>query len=115
MELIPNERSKLNGANDKLIVDGANGVGGVKLKILDKLLNGLVIEVRNTGEGGGVLNEGVGADYVQKERVVPHGFGCTDVGLRLAFSSVDAKNKVGFFLYFEDSLSSTHVLSFLRI
>lgn len=86
MDLIPSEKNKLNGTNDRLIVDGANGVGGIKLEVLQKLLSGLVIEVRNNGEDGGVLNEGVGADFVQKEKVVPHGFGSKDVGLRLVFS-----------------------------
>lgn len=95
MDLIPSEKSKFNGMNDKLVVDGANGVGGVKLKVLEKLLNVLVIEVRNSGEDGGVLNEGVGADYVQKEKVAPHGFGSKDAGIRLVFLSFDAKSKVG--------------------
>jgi len=59
--------------NNKVVVDGSNGVGGVKLKGLGRLLNALVIEVWNSSEDGGVLNDGVGADYVQKEKVVPHG------------------------------------------
>ena len=59
--------------NNKVVVDGSNGVGGVKLKGLGRLLNALVIEVWNSREDGGVLNDGVGADYVQKEKVVPHG------------------------------------------
>ena len=87
MDLIPSEKSTFDGTNDRLVVDGANGVGGVKLKVLEKLLNGLVIEVRNSGEDGGVLNEGVGADNVQKEKVVPHGFSSKDVGIRLVCSS----------------------------
>ena len=71
----------MNKMNDKLIVDGANGVGGEKLELLKKILNGLDIEIRNSGKQG-VLNEGVGADYVQKEKVVPCGFGPADVGIR---------------------------------
>lgn len=86
MDLIP-EGSKINVKDDKLIVDGANGVGGEKLAGLEKMLDSLVIEVRNSGKEGGVLNEGVGADYVQKEKVVPCGFGPNDVGLRFAISS----------------------------
>lgn len=65
--------------SDKLIVDGADGVGGEKLEILKTRL-GLTIEVRNRGDG--VLNEGVGADYVQKEKVVPLSFGPADAGMR---------------------------------
>lgn len=82
MDLIPKE-SMAKGFDKTLIVDGSNGVGGEKLGTLQKLLVDLVIEVRNNGEEG-VLNEGVGADYVQKEKVVPRGFGPTDAGLRFA-------------------------------
>lgn len=83
MDLIPNEVD-INKGNDKLLVDGANGVGGEKLLVLKEMLNlkGLEIEVRNSGKGGGVLNEGVGADFVQKEKIVPSGFGSQDVGIR---------------------------------
>lgn len=67
----------------KVVVDGANGVGGEKLEQLKKMLTGLDISVRNTGrDGEGVLNEGCGADYVQKEKVIPSGFSLDDVGLR---------------------------------
>ena len=86
MDLIPSEKRNCSGSNDKVVVDGANGVGGGKLEVLQKQLNGLSIEIRNYGKDGGVLNEGVGADFVQKEKVVPNGFGSQDVGVRLAFS-----------------------------
>lgn len=82
-DLIPAEKSKFGGMNDKVVVDGSNGVGGLKLKDLGGLLNSLVIEVRNSSEDGGVLNDEVGADYVQKEKVVPHCFGSKDAGIRL--------------------------------
>lgn len=83
MDLIPGG-SKSNKGNDKLVVDGANGVGGEKLLVLKEMLNlkDLEIEVWNSGREGGVLNEGVGADFVQKEKVVPSGFGLQDVGIR---------------------------------
>lgn len=81
MNLVPGER-KVTGTDNKLVVDGANGVGGEKLECLMNRLDGLVIEVRNTGKGGGILNEGVGADYVQKEKVVPQEFGSNDVRMR---------------------------------
>ena len=77
--MIP-QGSRIVGTNDKLIVDGADGIGAEKLESLKGLLNGLCVEVRNSGNG--VLNEGVGADYVQKEKVVPRGFGPADVGIR---------------------------------
>ncbi|KAK9927851.1 hypothetical protein M0R45_025017 [Rubus argutus] len=97
LELIPRGSDSRNDA-DKLVVDGANGVGGEKLEILKKMLNGLVIEVRNSGKEGGVLNEGVGADYVQKEKVVPCGFGSQDVGIRCASLDGDADRLVYFIL-----------------
>ncbi|GAB4834677.1 hypothetical protein Ancab_032940 [Ancistrocladus abbreviatus] len=75
----------------KLIVDGANGVGGEKLEVLKELCDTLVIEIRNSGKTGGVLNEGVVADFVQKEKVVPSGFGAGDVGLRCASLDGDAR------------------------
>ncbi|GJS09676.1 phosphoacetylglucosamine mutase [Tanacetum coccineum] len=67
----------------KLIVDCSNGVGGEKLQVLKEKLNWLDVEIRNSGKEG-VLNEGVGADFVQKEKVVPQGFGPPDVGVRLS-------------------------------
>lgn len=86
MNLIP-DRGTSNETVDKLIVDGANGVGGEKLEVIKEKLNELDIEVRNSGKEGGVLNEGVGADFVQKEKVVPHGFGSNHAGIRSAISS----------------------------
>lgn len=77
---------KASKSNDKVVVDGANGVGGDKLKVLRELCGDLSIEVRNSSEGEGALNEGVGADFVQKEKVIPSGFGPSDVGLRLVVS-----------------------------
>ncbi|XP_061343930.1 phosphoacetylglucosamine mutase [Gastrolobium bilobum] len=96
MDLIPTEKSKFNGMDDKLVVDGANGVGGLKLKVLEKLLSVLVIEVRNSSEDDGVLNDGVGADYVQKEKFVPRGFGSKDAGMRCASLDGDADRLVYF-------------------
>jgi phosphoacetylglucosamine mutase len=93
MDLIPTEQKVFDGVNNKLVVDGANGVGGAKLRILQKLLNILDMEVRNSSEDEGVLNDGVGADYVQKEKVAPRGFGSKDAGTRLVCSSSDAKNE----------------------
>lgn len=81
IDLIPN-RSELSDEENILVVDGANGVGGIKLKVLKNSLNDLMIEIRNSGDEGGVLNEGVGADFVQKEKVVPHGFSSKDIGMR---------------------------------
>ncbi|KAL4199461.1 hypothetical protein AMTRI_Chr03g145070 [Amborella trichopoda] len=105
MELIPRGTSP-EPFDAKLLVDGANGVGGEKLEGLKKLLKDLDIHVRNTGkEGEGNLNERVGADYVQKERVVPLGFGPNDVGLRCASLDGDADRLVYFLFPSEGSQS----------
>ncbi|XP_060207545.1 phosphoacetylglucosamine mutase [Lycium barbarum] len=93
MDLKP-EGSRNNGDDDTLVVDGADGVGGEKLEHFKKMLTGLCIEVRNRGDG--MLNEGVGADYVQKEKVAPRGFGPADAGLRCASLDGDADRLVYF-------------------
>ena len=56
-------------------MDAANGVGAAKLLQLQKITPSLRVHVRNSGsEGEGLLNDGVGADFVQKEKVPPRGF-----------------------------------------
>lgn len=92
LELIPG--NGLKDLNDKLIVDGADGVGGEKLEIMKKRLQGLSVEIRNAG--GGILNDGVGADYVQKEKVVPRNFGLADIGIRCVSLDGDADRLVYF-------------------
>ncbi|KAL0326575.1 UNVERIFIED_CONTAM: Phosphoacetylglucosamine mutase, partial [Sesamum angustifolium] len=87
LDYIPQGNSR-NNVTDKLIVDGADGVGGEKLEKLKTRLGYLTIDVRNYGDG--VLNEGVGADYVQKEKVVPRSFGTADAGIRCASLDGDA-------------------------
>ncbi|KAL2901561.1 Phosphoacetylglucosamine mutase [Bienertia sinuspersici] len=100
VELIPYGNKASN--SDKVVVDGANGVGGDKLEVLRDLCGGILIEVRNSSKGEGVLNEGVGADFVQKEKVVPSGFGPSDVGQRCASFDGDADRLV-YFLVQPDS------------
>ncbi|CAI9095486.1 OLC1v1031451C2 [Oldenlandia corymbosa var. corymbosa] len=95
LELVP-QGSLTSSTDDKLVVDGSDGVGGEKLETLKSMLNDTTIEVRNSGNG--VLNDGVGADYVQKEKVVPRGFDTADVGLRCASLDGDADRLVYFFL-----------------
>lgn len=104
MEYIP-QGNRNNNVNGKLIVDGADGVGGEKLENLKTLLRSdLSIDVRNRGDG--VLNEGVGADFVQKEKVVPRGFGSADVGFRCASLDGDADRLV----YFSIELNSNKIV-----
>lgn len=97
VELIPNGKYA-SKSNDKVVVDGANGVGGDKLEVLKDLCGGLIIEVRNSSKGEGALNEGVGADFVQKEKVVPSGFSPSEIGLRCASLDGDADRLVYFLL-----------------
>ncbi|XP_021768117.1 phosphoacetylglucosamine mutase-like isoform X1 [Chenopodium quinoa] len=101
VELIP-DGIKGRKSYDKVVVDGANGVGGDKLDVLKDMCGGLSIELRNSSKGEGVLNEGVGADFVQKEKVMPSGFGPNDVGLRCASFDGDADRLV-YFLVQPDS------------
>ncbi|CAN1150513.1 Phosphoacetylglucosamine mutase [Linum perenne] len=100
LDLIPSE-NKVNKADNKLVVDGANGVGGEKLEGLSKSLDSLNIEIRNSGKA--VLNEGVGADYVQKEKVLPLEFDSKDVGIRCASLDGDADRLVYFSVPSENS------------
>ncbi|KAK3159737.1 hypothetical protein QOZ80_1BG0050430 [Eleusine coracana subsp. coracana] len=96
LELVPKDKGGDELAK-KLIVDGANGIGGVKLEQIKTELSGLDIVVRNSGkEGEGILNHMCGADFVQKERVIPHGFSSEDVGVRCASLDGDADRLVYF-------------------
>ncbi|KAF3790335.1 Phosphoacetylglucosamine mutase [Nymphaea thermarum] len=77
MDLMPEEAVD-SAVDEKLVVDGSNGV-------------------RNSGkEGEGLLNERVGADFVQKEKIAPLGFSPIDVELRCASLDGDADRIVYF-------------------
>ena len=69
---------ELNGENGtkngnyepSVVVDGANGIGALKLKKMQQFLgNSLNIEVIN--DGNGVLNENCGADFVKVQQKAP--------------------------------------------
>uniref|UniRef100_A0A0D9WWJ0 Phosphoacetylglucosamine mutase n=1 Tax=Leersia perrieri TaxID=77586 RepID=A0A0D9WWJ0_9ORYZ len=95
LDLVP----KVEGAdfmNNRLIVDGANGIGGLKLEEIKQKISRLDIHVRNSGRGEGILNEKCGADFVQKEKVVPLGFGPADSAFRCASFDGDADRLVYF-------------------
>jgi phosphoacetylglucosamine mutase len=82
LELTPDDKGS-DKLMEKLIVDGANGIGGLKLEEIKPKLARLDIVVRNPGKKGeGILNERCGADFVQKEKVHPLGFTPNDVGVR---------------------------------
>jgi phosphoacetylglucosamine mutase len=55
-----------------VIVDCANGVGGIAMAGVDGVFDGLVVVNR---AGDGPLNAGCGADFVQKKRAMPAVFG----------------------------------------
>lgn len=57
-----------------LYIDGANGVGGKKLNIIKKSLDGeLDLNIYNLGGNGGKLNLNCGADYVKVSQNPPVG------------------------------------------
>lgn len=70
--------------SQELTVDCTNGVGALKLAELASQLQplGLGLALRATGDGE--LNGGCGSDHVQKERVLPAGFGPIEPGARYA-------------------------------
>ncbi|CAH0401646.1 unnamed protein product [Chilo suppressalis] len=60
--------------NTTLYVDGANGVGGKKLNIIKKTLDGeLDLHLYNLGGNGGKLNLNCGADFVKVSQKPPVG------------------------------------------
>ncbi|XP_059047823.1 phosphoacetylglucosamine mutase [Achroia grisella] len=60
--------------NTTLYVDGANGVGGKKLNIIRKSLDGeLDLNLYNLGGNGGKLNLNCGADFVKVSQTPPVG------------------------------------------
>ncbi|CAD0205498.1 unnamed protein product [Chrysodeixis includens] len=60
--------------NTTLYVDGANGVGGKKLNIIKKSLDGeLDLKLFNLGGNGGKLNLNCGADFVKVSQKPPVG------------------------------------------
>lgn len=67
-----------------LIVDCANGVGAQHLQTLSQHLqqSGFMVTAKCTGDG--VLNGACGADFIQKERRLPHTFAGVPQGSRYA-------------------------------
>ncbi|ESO82826.1 hypothetical protein LOTGIDRAFT_229832 [Lottia gigantea] len=81
----------------KLYVDGANGVGAEKLKLLLKHLNNLLdIEIFNDGTEG-KLNYQCGADYVKVQQKLPLGMK-VEGGVRCASYDGDADRIVYYYL-----------------
>eukprot|EP01068_Selenidium_serpulae_P009423 Selendium_serpulae@DN5226_c0_g1_i1.p1 len=85
---------------EKIIIDGSNGVGALKFGLLDAAFGvlGLTCEIRNTGkELLDVLNEECGAEYVQKNARHPRLFDLNEIkGVRCVSVDGDADRLVYF-------------------
>lgn len=89
-----------------LIVDCANGIGARHLQTLSQHLqqSGFVMTAKCTGDG--ILNGGCGADFIQKERQMPHTFHQLPQGSRCASLDGDADRLV----YFTQQDGTFHLL-----
>jgi len=92
------KNSNPNKSVQPLILDASNGVGGPKWHELARHLDGQIsAQVRNNGDGR--LNEKVGADFVQKEKLPPLGVSSPgDDGSRIVSVDGDADRLVYFSL-----------------
>ena len=99
------EQFKANARKDnskyekKLFIDCADGIGGPAVKKLDAVSQLCEFETLNEGTGAEVfLNEGCGAEFVQKERQLPRNFNpATHHGAKFASFDGDADRLVYFF------------------
>ena len=71
-------------ATDVIVIDGSNGIGAIAIQELTQLVNtirpgSLQIDMRN-GAYAGPVNEGCGAEHVQKGQLPPCGVSPVDVG-----------------------------------
>lgn len=65
-----------------LIVDCANGIGARHLQTLSQHLQQSGFDMIAKCTGDGILNGGCGADFIQKERQMPHTFDQVPQGSR---------------------------------
>ncbi len=89
------EHSNFTATRGPLLIDCAHGVGFVAASVLAPLFEPvLMMELRNTGatlDEALLLNDGVGAEHVQKGRLPPAGFSpVADLGARCASLDGDA-------------------------
>ncbi|XP_039760781.1 phosphoacetylglucosamine mutase [Pararge aegeria] len=99
--------------NATLHVDGANGVGGKKLNIIKKSLDGeLDLVLSNLGGNGGKLNLNCGADFVKVSQKPP-------VGMELVplqrVASVDGDGDRLVYFYMNEACDTMHLLDGDRI
>lgn len=85
-----------NSYQPALRLDGANGVGALKMKILQQHL-GQCLEVSVFNSGDGKLNFQCGADFVKVQQKQPHNMPL-DIGTRAASLDGDADRLVYFYL-----------------
>lgn len=64
------------------MVDCANGIGAAHLQMLSQHLQMSGFNMTAMCTGAGILNGGCGADYIQKERAMPHSFESVPDGSR---------------------------------
>ncbi|XP_052744975.1 phosphoacetylglucosamine mutase [Bicyclus anynana] len=96
-----------------LHVDGANGVGGKKLNIIRKSLDGeLDLVLFNLGGNGGKLNLNCGADFVKVSQKPPVGMELTPLQ-RVASLDGDGDRLVYF--YMDEDCKNMHLLDGDRI
>ncbi|KAL0038851.1 hypothetical protein WJX79_010662 [Trebouxia sp. C0005] len=79
-----------------LIVDCANGIGARHLQTLSQHLQQSGFDMIAKCTGDGILNGGCGADFIQKERQMPHTFDQVPQGSRCASLDGDADRLVYF-------------------
>ncbi|CAD8186336.1 unnamed protein product [Paramecium pentaurelia] len=90
-----------NPIKGTLVIDGAEGVGGIWIKYFqEKLANVLTIQRINYGDEPHLLNDGCGSEFVQKEKKLPKNF-VYDPNYRYASLDGDADRLV--YYYFEQN------------
>lgn len=90
-------REETGSYRNRLLFDGANGVGARKMLQFLKRMNGsLAVEVLNKGEGK--INHECGADFVKVQQTVPPAFPKLDAYTRCVSVDGDADRCVYFFV-----------------
>jgi phosphoacetylglucosamine mutase len=91
--------------NDELVLDGSNGVGAIKAKILREYLGNINWDIRNEK---GKLNYKVGADYVKTNQTIPEGIDMEkDKNKKLVSIDGDADRVI---YYYIDNQNIFHIL-----
>jgi phosphoacetylglucosamine mutase len=81
---------------EPLIIDGSNGVGGPKARLLFDRLQGVYqVEIRNVN---GKLNFQVGADFVKTQQRIPTGISLEDKHKKIASVDGDADRVIYYYL-----------------